>query len=335
MAKRLRSKRLAQRRLSFAEFDARLKAGTLTAAEHRRYLEVDPTSDTVRVRFRRGALRDAPPPLYDVDKELYLAGRAKQERHLAAVSLVGLKRVVAEGDSWFNLPPFIRPQAIADRMKSNDRVAVKNIAKWGHTLAQMLERKEYLEEIGKFSADWFILSGGGNDLQELLKQHRLVFDYVPERPIEKCFTPVADELQQQIAEGYRTLLNEIAVRYPSLPVVCYAYDYPRPTYKEGKYIGRYLREMGYPRTTWDEIVKLMIDRLTESVQPVVKAFPNARFLDCRRATARYAFFDDMHPDTDAFIVLTRRFERALGVWRGAALKARSRTGSRSASPAEI
>lgn len=322
--KRTPSRRPTRTRLSFAEFDAKLKAGALTAAEHRRYLEVNPASDPLRVRFKRGALRDSPPPLYDVDKEVYLAERAKQERHLAAISLVGLKRVVAEGDSWFNLPPVIRPQAIADRLKSNNLVAVKNIAKWGHTLAQMLARKEYLEEIFKFDADWFILSGGGNDLQEELKQHRLVYDYSPERPIDDCFTQPALDLLQKIAEGYRTLLNEIAVRYPNLPIVCYAYDYPRPTYKDGKYIGQYLRDMGYPRTTWDAVVKVMIDKLTNAVQPVVTAFPNARFLECRRTTAGYPFYDDMHPDTDAFKVLAKRFERALGVANAAAARSSRR-----------
>ncbi len=67
-------------RLSFSEFDAKLKSGTLTPAEYRRYLEVDPAAGTVRVRFKPGALRDAQPPEYDVNHELYLAERAKQER---------------------------------------------------------------------------------------------------------------------------------------------------------------------------------------------------------------------------------------------------------------
>jgi hypothetical protein len=67
-------------RLSFAEFDSRLKSGALTATEHRRYLEVDPTSAMLRVRLKPGALRDSPPPRYDVDQELYMAKRADQER---------------------------------------------------------------------------------------------------------------------------------------------------------------------------------------------------------------------------------------------------------------
>ncbi len=59
------------------------------------------------------------------------------------VAVVGLKRVLAEGDSWFNLPPLIRPKAIADRLSSNKKVSVKNIARWGDTLAEMLQKSTW------------------------------------------------------------------------------------------------------------------------------------------------------------------------------------------------
>jgi hypothetical protein len=309
-------------RLSFAEFDTKLKSGTLTPAEHRKCLEVDPSADTVRVRFKPGALRDAPPPGYDVDREVYLAERAKQERELSTPALAGLKRVVAEGDSWFNLPPVIRPEAIANRLESDRLVAVKNIAYWGDTLAKILEKKEYLVEIPKFNPEWFIVSGGGNDLQESLKRRELVYVYDATRPIEQCLTATGIALLQKIAEGYRTLLNEIAVQHPMLRSICYAYDYPRPTFQNGKYLGQYLKQVGYPKSTWDAVAKVMIDRLTQTIEAVAKSFPNAQFLDCRGVTAPHPFFDDMHPDTEGFKALARRFERAFGVALAPVSKAR-------------
>jgi hypothetical protein len=42
------------------------------------------------MRHRRG---------YDVDREVYFAQRAKQEREITTFTRAGLKRVVAEGDS--------------------------------------------------------------------------------------------------------------------------------------------------------------------------------------------------------------------------------------------
>ena len=300
------------KRLSFTEFDTKLKRDTLTPAEYRQYLEADPTAVRVRVRFKPGALRDAPPPQYNVDRELYLAERARRERE-KAFALVGLKRVLAEGDSWFNLPPFLWPTAIADRMIANKRVAVKNIARWGHTLAEMLERQEYLEEIRTYHPDWFIFSGGGNDLQESLARGVLLYTHDPNRPIEDCISPAGVTLLETIAEGYRTLLNQLAVKHPELPSICYTYDFPRPAVKGGKYIGQYLEKMGYPKEVWDRVAQVIINRLTGVVQPVVKAFPKSTFLDCRKATVGYAFFDDMHPDSKGFEALAYEFEQALGV----------------------
>src|SRR5258705_8733187 len=129
-------------RLTFAEFDAKLKSGTLSPVEYTTYLEIDPSVHVVHIRFKPGGLADAPPPGYDVDREVYYAERAKHAREFARLPLAELKRVLAEGDSWFNLPPFIRPKAIADRLQSNKLVVVRNIAHWGDTLVQILSRKE-------------------------------------------------------------------------------------------------------------------------------------------------------------------------------------------------
>jgi hypothetical protein len=311
-------------RLSFAEFDAKLKSGTLTAAEYRQYLEVDPDADRVRLKFKPGALRDAPPPGYDVDQQVYLAERAKQERQLSTLSLIGRPRVMAEGDSWFNLPPIVRPKAIADRLSSNGRVVVKNIARWGHTLSEMLTAKEYLAELPQFNPDWFIFSGGGNDLQESLKRGELVLAYDAARPIDQCLSTNGIALLVAIAEGYRTLLNEIAIARPNLACICFAYDYPRPTFKGGKYIGRYLKKMMYPKSTWNAVAKVMIDRLTASIEAVVAAFPNAKFLDCRGVTAAHPFYDDMHPEKAGFKALARIFEQAFGVSLAAKTTTRKR-----------
>src|SRR5690349_1538982 len=149
--------------LSFSEFDAKLKQGALTEQEIKRHLEIDPTVSVVRIRFRPNALRDAPPVGYDVDQEVYFAQRAAENRGraMAKPAKAKLKRVTAEGDSWFNLPPIIRPKAIADRLKSNKRVDVQNIAKWGDTLADIIGRHEYIEAIETFKPHWFILSAGG------------------------------------------------------------------------------------------------------------------------------------------------------------------------------
>lgn len=297
--------------LSFREFDAKLKSGRLTASEYETYVEIDPEAVTIRLRFKPGALKEGPPPGYEVDQEVYYAARAKQERALATRAAKGRKRVLAEGDSWFNLPPVIRPQAIADRMQSNGTYHVKNIARWGHTLEEMLVKREYLEAIATFRPDCFIFSGGGNDLQEALARGDLVLPYDPHRPIGQIVSPAGRLVLLRISEGYRQLLNELSVKHPLLKSLYFAYDYPKPEVGGGKYIGQYLRKLHYPAHTLTPAVKVLIDELTTAIESVVSAFPLAQFLDCRTLTASHPFYDDMHPDKTGFQALTAAFEHAL------------------------
>ena len=69
---------------------------------------------------------------------------------------------------------------------------------------------------------------------------------------------------------------------------------------------------------------MIIDRLNESIELVVRAFPRSQFLDCRGGTTPYPFYDDMHPDTEGFKALARKFEQAMGVAMGSAIGLTSR-----------
>jgi hypothetical protein len=56
------------------------------------------------------------------------------------------------------------------------------------------------------------------------------------------------------------------------------------------------------------------------------------FLDCRGTTATHPFFDDMHPGTDGFKALARKFEAVFttGKLRAAAARKRPKTKRRKA-----
>ena len=62
----------------------------------------------------------------------------------------------------------------------------------------MLEKKQYLRSI---HADWFVLSAGGNDLQEALAAGCLIVRYDPAVPIEECWSASGLELFKKIASG--------------------------------------------------------------------------------------------------------------------------------------
>jgi len=70
--------------------------------------------------------------------------------------------VLAEGDSWFNYPIILTD--IIDRISMDRDLAVYSIASGGDWLLNMLAGREYVEELSISHPDWFLISGGGNDL---------------------------------------------------------------------------------------------------------------------------------------------------------------------------
>ncbi len=261
------------RRMTFEEFRRRLESLRLSSEEINDYLEIDPTAPRIRVRFRPGTLKDSPPDDYDVDHALCLFQQARDRAQEKTTLRTAKARVVAEGDSWFHLPPIGGyPHAIATRIRENGRFRVRNIAAWGDTLQKMLASKEYLNAIESFRPAWFIFSGGGNDIQDALAKREFLFDYDDKRPLENSITPKGETLLGEIGTGYQTLLREVTEQFPNLPVLCYGYDYPRPE-PNSQYIGRYLTEQKYPVETMRPLLEIILDRLNEIIKRSVSVSP--------------------------------------------------------------
>ena len=70
--------------------------------------------------------------------------------------------ILAEGDSWFNYPVILTD--IIDRISMDKNLAVYSIASGGDWLLSMLTGRQYVEELSILHPDWFLISGGGNDL---------------------------------------------------------------------------------------------------------------------------------------------------------------------------
>ncbi len=150
------------------------------------YLAIDPDSAVLKLKFKEDALLDTPSGSYDVDYEIYKMNRDINEAESVSkhtFKYVGKETVVAEGDSWFNMPPFFWPVSIADRIDRNGKYDINNIAYWGHTLSTILAEKEYMEKINEERTEFFILSAGGNDLQDQLSKGGLIADFEDGMPV--------------------------------------------------------------------------------------------------------------------------------------------------------
>ena len=312
-------------RMTFAQFRRKLERRTLTDEDIADYLEKDPGAVPVRLRFRPGTLLDGPPPGYDVDEAVNRYRIDANRRAARRAARAEKPRVVAEGDSWFRLP-FPWWKAIASRIDADGRFAVRNIAKWGDTLEKILERKEYLGAIGEFRPAWCILSAGGNDVQIMLGDGKLLFNYRDDRPLEQSITPEGDALMQRITAGYRQMLGEIARLDPKLRILCHGYDFPRPEVADGQFIGRFLDGQQYPRVLWAQVIEVILNRLNAAIEAAMPAAANAVFMSCLHVTDDYTWYDDMHPANDGFRALASKFEAQMAtrVKRKRARKPRKR-----------
>lgn len=303
------------KKISFKEFKAAVDNRTIPFESLSDYVEFDDESAIPRLQFRQDALIDTAPDTFDVDEEIYRLQRSldDQEDTITEVfSFAPRQRIVAEGDSWYNLPKFaFRPPAIADWIKKNKRFKLKNIARWGHTLDQILSQNEYLEAIDKYQADFFMLCGGGNDLQEGLASGKYIYSYDETRDINNYLTKEGEKGLANIGNGLREIMSTVSSSYPSLPILIHGYDYPRPLVDGGKYIGKHLKKMGFPNEKMQPVINSVLNQLNDHVKAAAKAHESARFIDCRELTKEFTWYDDMHPSKDGFLALSLRFEEEM------------------------
>ena len=302
------------KKISFTEFKAAVDRRTIPLESLADYVEFDAESPIPRLRFRQDALIDTASDKYDVDEEIYRLLRSlddQQDADAEVFSFAPRQRVVAEGDSWYNLPKFFRPPAIADWIKKNKRFKLKNIAKWGHTLDEILSQNEYLEAIDEYRADFFMLCGGGNDLQEGLASGKYIHSYDKTREIDDYLTDEGKRGLSDIENGLREIMTKVSHNYSTLPILTHGYDFPRPLVGGGTYIGKYLRKMGFPDEKMQPVINSVLNQLNHHVEAAANAHQTALFVDCRELTKEFTWYDDMHPSQDGFLALSLRFEEEM------------------------
>jgi lysophospholipase L1-like esterase len=301
------------RKLSFSEFQAHLKLHDEALPALEDYVEFDPDSAVPRLVFKADALLDSPPPGFDLDEAVYQEDQRQDElafARLSAATADKLSTALAEGDSWMNLPPIIRPKAIADRMQANAHYKVRNIARWGHTAERMATDRQYIDALPKYKPTYFLLSAGGNDMQNGLESGTFVRAFNPATPTAPFLTPAGTAGLARVGTWVASMLNDVRTAAPKVRILLLGYDFPRPHVDRGKYIGKHLKKLGYPEADWDLVARSVLDSLN-AILANEAAKAGCVFVDLRRASDAYMWIDDMHPGTGGFTEMTARFEAAM------------------------
>ncbi len=168
-------------KLSLAKLIAQVENGELSAEAAKRYFLIDKSSRVAfspALRFNprtvdiTGLESSAEVVATALARDIDLAdarARAAERPRSFALKAYGAKdavaaaelgaTILAEGDSWFDLPPFIYPRTLIDFLGRTHRVVT--LAKWGDTLEGMLAKKEFVEPLRTGAFKHFLFSGGG------------------------------------------------------------------------------------------------------------------------------------------------------------------------------
>jgi hypothetical protein len=119
------------------------------------------------------------------------------------------KVIVAEGDSWFQFPVFIKD--IVDWLSDVPDYALYSIAYGGDWFTNILYDEKYIEELSIHRPEVFMISGGGNDFVGSNRLAAMIMNCgckpSNETEFHKMFlAKETPEIQQQIKQGYEYIL---------------------------------------------------------------------------------------------------------------------------------
>lgn len=172
-----------------------------------------------------------------------------------------VKRVVAEGDSWFEHPVVYDViDWLGDLAK--DQCAIYSIARGGDFLTNMLEEREYITELSLIRPEVFLLSAGGIELvngrrvalmldkdsnyvtEEYRNAHPLIRNVLIKGNLDDAqqemlirgmsfFTKEFFVLLVVLKLSYKYLIKQLRKKFFDLKIITHGYDYTIPSFQRG------------------------------------------------------------------------------------------------------
>lgn len=179
-----------------------------------------------------------------------------------------VKRVVAEGDSWFEHPVIYD---VIDWLNDlgKEKYAIYSIARGGDFLTNILEEREYITELSLLRPEVFLLSAGGIELvnsrrvalmidkysnyvtDEYRQTHPLIRDVqmrgdlnlLQQAMLERGLPFLNKEffvLMAVLELSYKYLIKQLRKKFTDLKIITHGYDYTVPSFRKGPGVLKYL-----------------------------------------------------------------------------------------------
>lgn len=308
------------KRITLEELKKRIRKGDLTDRELRAYFEVDEDNTeafapAIKLNYARvdtGGKEISP----EETAELYQQAMAKRPPEPRLEGTGPTIKVLAEGDSWFNLPDVLYPKDALDILNRTHNVV--SVAKWGDTVENMLAQKQYVQKLRSGNFRHFLFSGGGNDVLGSIGTYvktRKPGDTDPANAPGYVKTSFATKVRG-IISGYDTLANDVR-RVAGTKTVLYIHGYGNAIPKKnGRYLGRRLEALGFDPTAVGPLSKAIVAHMVGQFNTALKNFAASRsgivYIDMRpRMTANDWHTDEIHPKASGATKIAAAFAAAI------------------------
>lgn len=223
----------------------------------------------------------------------------------------GAIRILAEGDSWFQYP--LKLKDIIDHLMDDPNIAVRCYSAAGDVLSNMVENPEFLDAIQYEDPDYFLLSGGGNDLIAGDGLRRLLHPYDPEKAPRDYFNDAYFDYLSEVEFLYREVLSLIHGESPRVKVICHGYDYAIPN--DGTWLGNPMNELGIENKDLQfQIMRAVVDDINGVIGRAAGQWDGGEtsVLDLRGIIPSDGWYDEFHPTSEHYASLAERYRGVIG-----------------------
>lgn len=237
-----------------------------------------------------------------------LPSAAKRQEALKTLAGTAGLKICADGDSWINIlfeisQAFGYEKTFFDVLEGHYYSA--STAWPGDTFDQMLLEKTFDVHIDSGIFDFFIFSGGGNDMLGGGALGKLLIDKADgagsSDPEQYLKLDKVASAQKKLRSGYLEIAQIVKVRSPSTTMLVHGYDYPEAR-ADGPWLGKPFVQKNFDlhqdRVLIARILKYLVDRIYGMLGDVAHKSSNVTVVDVRNVVkGRWA--DELHPKREA------------------------------------
>jgi endonuclease G, mitochondrial len=225
-------------------------------------------------------------------------------------------KIVAEGDSWFEYPILL--DDVLDHLMND--YAVYSLAGAGDLLADMANEAEYISIIQQEQPEFFLLSGGGNDMLQEGQLKEFLNTFQPGMTAAEVLDNTRfDPFLTTMLGTLKNILGHVHSKFPNLVILLHGYDYALPV-QGGQWLGKPLAARKVPKSLWAPVVRILIDKYNAQLKALESLFPGRVFhIDCRGSVGDNVSFwhDELHPKDDGYGRAAQRFKERIEAIRTA------------------